>query len=44
MYNPESIQENETHKLIRDFENQMDHQISARQPNFVIINQKREPA
>ena len=37
----ESILENETHKIHRDFEMQKDHLIPARRPNFVIIN-KRE--
>ena len=35
--------ENETHKLLWDFETQIAHLISARQPDLVIINKnKRE--
>ena len=37
MLNPESVQENETHKLLWDFEIQMGHIISARRPDIVII-------
>ena len=54
MHNPESIRENETHKLLWDFEVQMYHLISARQPDLVIVKtknnkkkkkkKKREPA
>ncbi len=40
MHNPESVLENETHKLLWDFEIQMDHLISARRPNLIIINKK----
>ena len=32
MYNPESVLENETHKLVWDYEIQPDHLISAREP------------
>ena len=38
MHKPESVLENETHKLFRDFEIQMDQQISARLPDPIIIN------
>ena len=41
MHNPESILENETHKLLWDFEIQMDHLITVRQPNLVIVDQKK---
>ena len=41
MQNPESVMENETHKLLLDFEIQTDYQISARRPDFVIINQTK---
>ena len=37
MHNPESIIENETHKLLLDFEIQTDHQISTSRPNLIII-------
>ena len=41
MHNPESVLENEAHKLHRDFDIQTDHQISARQPDQTIINKKK---
>ena len=41
MHNPESVLENETHKLLWDFENQTDHQIVARQSDLVIVNKKK---
>ena len=44
MHNPESIIENETHKILWDFEIQTDHLISARRPDLVIVNTKKEPA
>ena len=37
MYNPTSVQENETHKLLWDFDIQTDHLFSARRPNLIII-------
>ena len=40
MHNPASILENEMHKILWDFEIQTDHLISARQPDFIIINKK----
>ena len=40
MHNPESGLENETHKLLWDFEIQMDHLILARRPDLIIINKK----
>ena len=42
MHNPESVLENETRRLLWDFEIQMDHLISARRPNRVIIIKKRK--
>ena len=42
MHNSESVLENEMHKLLWDFEIQMDHLISARRPDVVIINKKKE--
>ena len=36
MHNPESVQENETQKLLWDF------QISARPPNLIVINKKKK--
>ena len=41
MPNPESVLENETHNLPQDFEIQMNHQISARRPDNIIINNKK---
>ena len=40
MHNPESVLENDTHKLLWDFEIQTDHLISARWPDLIIINKK----
>ena len=41
IHNPESVLENETHKLLWDFEIQMDHLISARRLDLIIINKKK---
>ena len=38
MHNPESVLENETHKLLWDFAIQTDHLISARRPDQEIAN------
>ena len=40
MHNPESVLENDMHKLLCDFEIQSDHLISARRPDLIIINKK----
>ena len=40
MHNPESVLEDETRKLLRDFEMQTDHQISARQPDLLKVLKK----
>ena len=42
MQNPESVLENETHKLLGDFAVQTVHQISARRPDLLIINKKKD--
>ena len=42
MPKPESIQENETHKIPWDFEIQTNHLISARRPNVVVVNKKNK--
>ena len=42
MHNPESVLENETHKFPWDFEIRTDHQISARRPDIIIINNKKK--
>ena len=44
MHNPDSVSENEMHKILWDLEIQPDLLISARQPDLVVINKKREPA
>ena len=41
MHKPESVLENETHKILWDFEFQTSHLISARKPDLV---NDREPA
>ena len=38
MHNPEYIWQNETYKLLWDFETQKDYQISARLLDLIIIN------
>ena len=40
IHNPESVLENETHKLPWGFEIQTDHLISTRRPDLVIVNKK----
>ena len=42
MQNPESVLENEMHKLLGDFEIQTDQLISARRPDFTIIKKKKK--
>ena len=42
MHNPASVQENETHIFLWDFEIQTDHLISARRPYFIKINIEKE--
>ena len=41
MHNPAPVLENDTHKLLWDFDIQTDHLISAKRPDFIIINKKR---
>ena len=38
MHSPAAVLENETHKILRDFDIQTYHLISARQPDLMIIN------
>ena len=38
MHNPSSVLANDTHKLLWDFDIQTDHLISARRPDFIIID------
>ena len=41
MHKPESVQENDTHKILWDFEVQTDHPILAKSPNKVLINKQK---
>ena len=41
MHNPEFVLEIETHTFLWDFEIEMDHLISARRPDLVIVNKKK---
>ena len=41
MHNPAPVVENDTHKLLRDFNIQMDHLIPARRADLIIINKKK---
>ena len=43
MHKSESLLGNEMHKILRDFEMQTDHLISARRPDQVIVYQKKGP-
>ena len=42
MHNPASVLEIDTHKLLWNFDMKTDHLISARRPDLIIINQKKE--
>ena len=42
MNKPESVLENEMHKILWYFEIQMDHLIPARRPDLEAINQKKK--
>ena len=42
MHNPVAVLENDTHKLLCDFDIQIDHRISARIPDLTIINNKKK--
>ena len=42
MHNPAPVLENDTHKLLWDFNEQTDHQIPARRPDPIIINKKKK--
>ena len=41
MHNPESVLENEAHKVFRVFEIQTDHLITARRSDQIIVNKKQ---
>ena len=42
MHNPASVLEIDTHKLLWDFDIQTYHLISARRPDLIIMNKKKE--
>ena len=42
MHNPAPVQENDTHKLLWDADIQTDYLISAKRPDLIIINIKKE--
>ena len=42
MHNPKAVLENEIHKLFGEFEIQMDHLITYRQPDQVIENKNKQ--
>ena len=42
MHNLAHVLENDTHKLLWDFDIHTDHLISARRPDLIIINKKKE--
>ena len=41
IHKPESVLENETHKILSDFEIQTDHSILARRLDLVLIKKKK---
>ena len=41
IHNPAPLRENDSHKLLWDFNIQTDHLISARRPDIIIINKKK---
>ena len=42
MHNPAPVLENDTHKLLWDFNIQTDHLIPARRPDLIIINKEKK--
>ena len=44
MHNPAPVLENNTHKLLWNFDIHTNHLISTRGPDLIIINKKREIA
>ena len=42
MHNPTPVLENDTHKLLWDFDIHTDHLIPARKPYLIIINNKKK--
>ena len=41
MHNPAPVLQNDTHKLLWDFDIHTDHLISGRRPDLLIINKKK---
>ena len=41
MHNPAPVLENDSHKLLWDFNIQTDHLIPARRPDLIIINKRK---
>ena len=42
MHNPAHVLENDTHKLLWDFNIKTDHSIPVRRPDLIIINNKKK--
>ena len=42
VHNPAAVLEDDTHKLLWDFDIHTDHLISARRPDLIIINKKKK--
>ena len=42
MHNPAPVLQNDTNKLLWDFEIHTDHLISAKRPDLIIIKKKKE--
>ena len=42
MHNPVSVLENDTHKLLWDYDIQTDHLILAKRPDLIITNKKKK--
>ena len=42
MHNPTPVPENDTHKLLWDFDIQTDHRISARRPDLIVVKKKKK--
>ena len=42
MHNPAPVLENDSHKLLWDFNIHTDHLIPARRPDLIIINKKKK--
>ena len=42
MHNPVAVLENDSHKILWDFNIQTDHLIPARRPDLIIINKKKK--